>query len=75
MDKALSADCLYSPGIEYTLNCARVGHEKSASNCGHRNDTPDNIVGAMLREKDVWDHVAHSAEGIVRVKKGVLERL
>ena len=34
---------------------------------------PDNIIGALVRREDVWKHVTHYAEEVLRVKKGDLE--
>ena len=70
----MSADCLYCPGIEDNTE-----HIFSSTVTGGPKDkarplvadigriAPDNIVEAMLKEKDVWNHAAHYVEDVLRV--------
>ena len=78
MGKSLSADCFCCPDTERITR----GTPSSTVIGGPREEgedikmiVPDNVVGAMLREEDVWKRVAHYAESILRANKGDLDRL
>ena len=61
---------------EHTFfNCDRLATRRASLVSDIGRITPDNIVGAMVREEDTWSHVAHYAEDNLRVKKRYLDSL
>ena len=73
----MSADCLHSPDIqdnaEHTFNCDRRATKRASLVADIGRIVPD-YIGAMLRGKDVSNHMAYYAEGTIRVKRGQLKR-
>ena len=74
----MSADCLHCPDIEdnaeHTFNCDRPATRRASLVADIITIAPDNIVRAMLRGKDVSNHMAYYAKGTFRVKKGEVKR-
>ena len=78
--KVASPACLYCPGVTDTarhtfFDCNRW-HARRASLFAEIgvDETPENIVGAMLQGEDNWNCVKHYVQSLLRAKKVDLDR-
>lgn len=80
MGKTATSECLYCIGATDDAHhtffvCDRWARRRRDLEDEIGQVTPDNIVGAMLREEKVWIRISHWAQGILRTKKGDLDQI
>ena len=74
IQKMNSAECIYCPGKDDTpehtfFKCDRWAAKKFQLEANIGQITPENVVGLMLRNEEVWSEIGQYVEYILRTKK------